>query len=72
MSGHFICLRRFLAFCAIVCAVSHSALTQESVSNFHKILLEKATFDETDFAALLQGETVVRLLPVNDKREVAV
>jgi hypothetical protein len=40
--------------------------------DFHKILREKIAFDETDFAALQQGETVVKLLPPQDKREVAV
>ena len=40
--------------------------------SFIKVLLEKAAFDETDFAALRQGQTVVRLLPATDKREVAV
>ena len=47
-------------------------MAQHSVAEFHKILREKAAFDEVDFAALEQGQTVVNLLPANDKREVAV
>jgi len=42
------------------------------VGEFHKILREKAAFDETDFAALERGQTVVKLLPQQNKREVAV
>jgi hypothetical protein len=42
------------------------------VADFHKILREKAAFDETAFGALREGQTVVRLLPPQDKREVAV
>jgi hypothetical protein len=66
------CLLRIISFCAIVCLSANAALGQKSVSEFQKVLLEKATFDETDFAALRQGQTVVRLLPATDKREVAV
>jgi hypothetical protein len=50
----------------------NTASAQNSGAEFQKILREKAEFDETDFAALGQGQTVVRLLPVKDKREVAV
>ncbi len=66
------CLLRFIAFCAIVLPGTNAALAQNSVVEFRKILREEAAFDETDFAALEQGQTVVRLLPVKDKREVAV
>jgi hypothetical protein len=66
------CLLRIISFCAIVCLSTSAALGQEPVSQLQKILLEKATFEETDFAALRQGQTVVRLLPATDKREVAV
>ena len=65
-------LQVFISFCAIVCLGTGSALAQSSVADFHKILREKAAFDETAFAALQEGQTVVRLLPVGDKREVAV
>ena len=62
----------FAAFCAIALLGTNAALAQNSVTEFQKILREKAAFDATDFAALEQGQTVVRLLPVKDKREVAV
>ncbi|MDQ6651765.1 MAG: hypothetical protein M3Y84_03375 [Acidobacteriota bacterium] len=62
----------FITFCAIVGLGTSTALAQDSVADFHKILREKAAFDETAFAALQEGQTVVRLLPVQDKREVAV
>jgi hypothetical protein len=65
-------LQVFISFCAIVCLGTGSALAQSSVTDFHKTLREKAAFDETAFAALQEGQTVVRLLPVGDKREVAV
>jgi len=66
------CLLRIISFCALICFVPNAALGQNSVSEFHKILVANATFNETDFAALRQGQTVVRLLPATDKREVAV
>jgi hypothetical protein len=51
---------------------TNAVVAQTSVVEFQNILREKAAYEETDFAALEQGQTVVRLLPVNDKREVAV
>jgi hypothetical protein len=68
-------LRRLLVlitFCSIICVGTNAASAQNSLAEFHKILSEKAAFDQVDFAALDQGETVVRLLPARDKREVAV
>lgn len=62
----------FIAFCAIVWLGTNTVCAQNSVSEFHKILREKSAFNEIDFAALQQGQTVVHLLPVLDKREVAV
>jgi hypothetical protein len=49
-----------------------TGLAQSSVAQFQKVLRERATFDENDFAALEQGQTVVKVLPVLDKREVSV
>jgi hypothetical protein len=57
---------------AIVCAAASSAAAQTSLAELQKLLHEKAAFEETDFAALQRGETVVRLAPAQDKREVAV
>jgi hypothetical protein len=47
-------------------------LAQNTVAEFQKILREKAAFAENDFVALKRGETVVKLLPAQDKREVVV
>jgi hypothetical protein len=66
------CLLRIISFCGLICFVPNAVVGQNSVSEFHKILFANATFNETDFAALRQGQTVVRLLPATDKREVAV
>jgi hypothetical protein len=62
----------FITFGAIVWLCTNLAWAQNPVSEFHRILREKVAFDETDFAALQQGQTIVKLLPVQDKREVAV
>lgn len=62
----------FITFFAIASPFTIAALAQDSVAEFHETLREKVGFDETDFAALQQGQTVVRRLPVQDRREVAV
>jgi hypothetical protein len=66
------CLLAFIAFSVIVWLGTNVASAQNSGGDFHNILREKAAFDETDFAELGQSQAVVRLLPVTDKREVAV
>lgn len=71
-AGCYRCLLVFITVFAIVGLDTNAALAQKSVAEFHKILGEKAALDEIDFAALARGETVVNLLPVKDKREVAV
>ena len=58
--------------CAIVCAATSPAAAQTSLAELQKLLQQKGAFQETDFAALERGETVVRLAPAQDKREVAV
>lgn len=65
-------LSAFIAVCGMICLGPSAALAQHSIAEFQKILSDRANFEETDFAALEQGESVVRLLPVKDKREVAV
>ena len=65
-------LLKLIVFCATIWPGMNAALAQNPIAAFHQTLREKAAFAETDFAALGQGETVVRLLPVNNKREVAV
>ncbi|HEX6043714.1 MAG TPA: hypothetical protein VFZ22_04440 [Pyrinomonadaceae bacterium] len=50
----------------------NSALAQTSAAEFQQLLQEKAALDAGDFAALEQGQTIVKLAPITDKREVAV
>jgi hypothetical protein len=49
-----------------------STFAQYSVEDFQRILQEKAALETADFTALQQGQTVVKLAPITDKREVAV
>ncbi|HEV8367905.1 MAG TPA: hypothetical protein VGQ39_08140 [Pyrinomonadaceae bacterium] len=49
-----------------------SSLAQNSAAEFHNILRENLALDEMDLAALQHGQTVVKLLPVDDKQAVAV
>ena len=68
-------LRRMLTlivFTAIASLSPDLALAQNSVSEFYNILRQKVAFNESDLTHLGQGQPVVRLLPVTDKREVAV
>jgi len=44
---------------------------QSSAGEFQRILNEKAAFQPADFAALEQGQTIVKLTPITDKREIA-
>jgi hypothetical protein len=55
----------------IVGLAANGALAQSSTSDLQRILYEKAAFEPADFAALQHGQTVVKLTPINDKREVA-
>lgn len=57
---------------ALICAAASSAAAQTSPAELQKLLEQKGSFQETDFAALQRGETVVRPAPADDKREVAV
>jgi len=57
---------------ALVLVSSNSTFAQTSVADFQKVLQEKAALETADFAALEQGQTVVKLAPITDKREVAV
>ena len=47
-------------------------LGQTSVQEFRNVLRDKAAFTADDFSAIERGEIVVKVLPVNDRREVAV
>ena len=57
---------------AVICAAASPAAAQTSLAELQKLLHEKAALEETDFAALQRGETVVKPAPAQDKREVAV
>ena len=59
--------------CAVlICLASNAAQGQTSLTELQNFLTQKSAFEATDFAALDRNETVVRLGPVSDKREVAV
>lgn len=61
-----------VTLCTLLCLTANPALAQSTSEDFQKILREKATFDTSDFASLEQGETVVKVVPATDKREIAV
>jgi len=57
--------------CALVCLNTTEVPAQSSAGEFQRILNEKAAFQPADFAALEQGQTIVKLTPITDKREIA-
>ena len=63
---------RHLLCTLLVCFGASTVWAQTSITEFQKILAEKASFQETDFAALQANQPVVRLAPVSHKREIAV
>jgi hypothetical protein len=56
----------------VLCVGVSTGMAQTSVTEFQKVLRQKAAFEETDFAALQTNQPVVKLAPTTDKREVAV
>jgi hypothetical protein len=60
-----------ISFVVLVSAGDRAALAQGNVAEFQKILGDKLVMDTSDFMSLEQGETVIRLLPALDKREIA-
>ena len=56
----------------LVCLGASTVWAQTSITEFQKVLAEKASFQEADFAALQANQPVVRLAPVSHKREIAV
>lgn len=59
--------------CALlICLGPNDARAQTSVAEFQKSLNQKSAFETTDFVTLERDQTVVKLGPVSDKREVAV
>ena len=63
---------QYLLCTSLICFAATTALAQTSVTELQKVLREKASFDDTDFAALKQNQPAVKLVPGSDKREVAV
>ena len=62
----------FTTFCAILLFGANPSYGQDSVADFHTILREKMGLNELDLATLQAGKTVVKVLPVQDKSEMAV
>lgn len=62
----------FFGICALVSLSANNCPAQNSAAEFRKALSDRASFNETDFLALRQGQPVVKLLPARDKREVVV
>lgn len=60
----------FLSTLVIACTLVNPA--QISSEQFRKTLVDNAAFEADDFTALDNGETVVKLLRVKDKKQVAV
>ncbi|PYS61356.1 MAG: hypothetical protein DMF74_16520 [Acidobacteria bacterium] len=60
-----------ITFLALLWLGGNDCLAQEPIAEFQRVLRDKAAFGETDFMALDQGETVIKLLPARDKREIA-
>ena len=65
-------LTRILLCTSLMCLGASTAFSQGSLLELQQTLRQKAAFDDADFAALQINQPVVRLLPVSDKREVAV
>jgi len=57
---------------AVLCSATAVTYGQTSMAELQNRLQQKAAFDETDFAALQRGETIVKLAPAQDKSEIAV
>jgi hypothetical protein len=65
-------LQVFVLVCGLIGSAAVGVQGQTSLAELQKLLQEKAAFEETDFAALQRGETIARVAPAEDKREVAV
>jgi len=63
---------RTLFFAALLFVCPLVASAQSTVSKLEKLLRSDAAFQDSDFAALEKGETVVRSLKSKEKREVSI
>jgi len=65
-------LQILLLICGLACSATITAQAQTTLAELQNVLQQKAAFQETDFASISRGETIVRLAPAQDKQEVAV
>lgn len=65
-------LFEFIAMCVLTSLGALTSRGQTSAEEFRNVLRNQAAFTTEDFLAIERGEIIVKLLPVNDKREVAV
>ena len=65
-------LPEFMAIFVLIWLGAVTSLSQTSVQEFRNVLRDQAAFTTDDFSAIERGEIVVKVLPVKDKREVAV
>ena len=63
---------RLISVIALLFAGAYLVSAQPSEVEFRRILREKANFSESDFAELDRGTSVIKLLAVNEKREIGV
>jgi len=56
---------------AFLIAAAGTIQGQTSVAELQQVLQQKTAFQDTDFAGLQRGETIVKLAPVHDKSEIA-
>src|SRR6266550_2289908 len=64
-------LATLATYFVVFCFGANDCLGQDPAAVSQKLLLAKTAFAESDLTALDQGETVIRLLPTRDKREIA-
>lgn len=65
-------LSEFMAICVLTSFGALTSLGQTSAEEFRTVLRDQAAFTTDDLLTIERGEIVVKLLPVKDKREVAV
>jgi hypothetical protein len=65
-------LLKFMVIFALGWFGAVTSLGQDSDQEFRKVLRDEAAFTANDFSALERGEMVVRLLPLGNRREVAI
>ena len=61
----------FMLVCGLAYCAAATVQAQTSPAELQQLLQQKAAFAANDFAALQQGETIVKPAPVQDKHEVA-